>query len=53
MSYSQMVDLLRIEHENEIVFVRAGAFYIAVQENAVFLNKILYLRHYHIPFIIF
>ena len=36
MSYSQMVDLLRIEHENEIVFVKAGAFYIAVQEDAVF-----------------
>ena len=34
-----MVDLLRIEHKNEIVFVKAGAFYIAVQEDAVFLNR--------------
>ena len=30
MGYSQMVDILRKEHKNEIVFVRAGAFYIAV-----------------------
>lgn len=44
ISYSQMVDLLRIEHKNEIVFVKAGAFYIAVQEDAVLLNKRLKLK---------
>lgn len=31
MSYSQMVDILRSEHKNEIVLVRAGAFYIATR----------------------
>ena len=44
MSYSQMVDLLRKENKNEIVFVKAGAFYIAVEEDAVFLNKKLKLK---------
>ncbi len=44
MGYSQMVDILRKEHKNEIVFVRAGAFYIAVEEDAVFLNNKLKLK---------
>ena len=44
MSYSQMVDLLRKENKNEIVFVKTGAFYIAVEEDAVFLNKKLKLK---------
>ena len=39
MSYSQMVDLLRKENKNEIVFVKAGAFYIAVEEDAVLMRK--------------
>ena len=44
MGYGQMVDILRKEHKNEIVFVRAGAFYIAVEEDAVFLNNKLKLK---------
>lgn len=39
MSYSQMVDLLRKENKNEIVFVKTGAFYIAVEEDAVLMRK--------------
>ena len=31
MSYSQMVDILRSEHKNELVLVKAGAFYIATR----------------------
>lgn len=31
MSYSQMVNILRNEHKNEIVLVKAGAFYIATR----------------------
>ena len=27
MSYGQMVDLLRMENRNEVVFVKTGAFY--------------------------
>ena len=44
MSYGQMVDLLRMENRNEIVFVKTGAFYVAVEEDAIFLHEKLGLK---------
>ena len=39
MSYSQMVNLLRENSRGKIVFINAGAFYIAIEEDAVLLNS--------------
>ena len=39
MSFSQMVDILKDKHKEKILFINAGAFYIAVAEDAVLLNS--------------
>lgn len=44
MSYSQMVHMLREANKEKIVFVNAGIFYIAVEEDAVLLNNKLKLK---------
>ncbi len=44
MSYSQMVNLLRENSRGKIVFINAGAFYIAIEEDAVLLNSKLKLK---------
>ncbi len=44
MSYSEMVTILREKDKGRIVFINAGAFYIAVEEDAVFLNSKLKLK---------
>lgn len=44
MSYSQMVKLLRDSSKGKIVFVNAGVFYIAIEEDAVLLNSKLQLK---------
>ena len=44
MSFSQMVKLLREENKEKILFINAGAFYIAVEEDAVLLNNKLQLK---------
>lgn len=44
MSYSQMVHLLRENSNGKIVFINAGVFYIAVEEDAVLLNSKLQLK---------
>ena len=40
MSYSQMFHLLKEENKGKIVFVNAGVFYIAIEEDAVLYNEI-------------
>ena len=44
MSFSVMLDILKEKEKNKIVFIRCGYFYIAVGEDAIFLNKILNLK---------
>lgn len=44
MSFSQMVEILRGENKGKIVFINAGAFFIAVEEDAVLLNNKLKLK---------
>ena len=44
MSFSQMLDILRKKHREKIVLINAGAFFIAVGEDAVLLNNKLKLR---------
>ena len=44
MSFSQMVKILREQNKGKIVFINAGVFYIAVEEDAVLLNKKLKLK---------
>ena len=44
MSFSQMLNFLRESHKGIIIFINAGAFYIAVEEDAVFLNSKLQLK---------
>ena len=44
MSFSQMVKILREENKEKIVFINAGMFYIAVEEDAVLLNSKLKLK---------
>lgn len=39
MSFSQMVKILREKNSGKILFINAGAFYIAIEEDAVLLNK--------------
>ena len=38
MSYSQMIELLKIKHKGKILLVKTGAFYIATAEDAIFLH---------------
>ena len=44
MSYSQMINILRQKHKEEILLINAGAFYIAIEEDAVLLNNKLKLK---------
>lgn len=44
MSFSQMVKILKEENKGKILFVNAGAFYIAIEEDAVLLNSKLKLK---------
>ena len=44
MSFSQMVEILREQNKEKIVLINAGAFYIAVEEDAVLLNNKLKLK---------
>lgn len=44
MSFSQMVKILREGHKDKIVFINAGVFYIAIEEDAVLLNSKLQLK---------
>lgn len=44
MSFSQMVEILRKENKEKILFINAGIFYIAVEEDAVLLNNKLKLK---------
>ena len=44
MSYSEMVEILREKHKEEIILIKTGAFYIAVEEDAVLLNNKLKLK---------
>ena len=34
MSFSEMVKILKKENEGKIIFINAGAFYIATEEDA-------------------
>ena len=44
MSCSQMINILRQKHKEEILLINAGAFYIAIEEDAVLLNNKLKLK---------
>lgn len=44
MSFSKMVEMLRGKNKGKIVFINAGAFFIAVEEDAVLLNNKLKLK---------
>lgn len=44
MSFSQMLKIIRENDKGKIVFINAGAFYIAVEEDAVLLNNKLKLK---------
>lgn len=44
MSYSQMINILRQKDKEEILLINAGAFYIAIEEDAVLLNNKLKLK---------
>lgn len=44
MSYSQMFSILKEKNKDKIVFVKTGAFYIAIAEDAVFLEKAIGLK---------
>lgn len=44
MTFSQMLGFLRMRNPDKIVFIKSGVFYIAVAQDAVFLNKLLSLK---------
>lgn len=44
MAFSQMLELLKEKEKGAIVFVKLGAFYIATEEDAVLLHKLLDLK---------
>ncbi len=44
MSFSQMINILRQKHKEEILLINVGAFYIAIEEDAVLLNNKLKLK---------
>lgn len=44
MSFSQMVKILREQNKNKILLINIGAFYIAIEEDAVLLNNKLKLK---------
>ena len=44
MAFSQMLELLKEKEKGAIVFVKLDAFYIATEEDAVLLHKILDLK---------
>ena len=41
MAFSQMLEILKEKEKGTIVFVKLGAFYIATEEDAVLLHKLL------------
>lgn len=44
MSFSQMAEILKQKHKEEILFIKLGAFYIATAQDAIFLNSLLNLK---------
>lgn len=44
MSFSQMVRILREQNRDKILLINVGAFYIAIEEDAVLLNNKLKLK---------
>lgn len=44
MAFSQMLEILKQKEKGTIVFVKLGAFYIATEEDAVLLHKLLDLK---------
>lgn len=44
MRFSDLVNFFRQSHEGTIVFINSGAFYIAIEEDAVLLNNKLKLK---------
>lgn len=44
MSFSQMVKILKEQNKEKIVLINAGAFFIAIEEDAVILNSKLKLK---------
>lgn len=39
MSFSKMVEILKKKEKNKVLFIKCGAFYLAMGEDAVFLHK--------------
>ena len=44
MSYSQMIELLKLKHKGKILLVKTGAFYVATAEDAIFLHDTIGLK---------
>ena len=44
MTFSQMLAFLKTKNIDKIVLIKSGVFYIAVAQDAVFLNKLLSLK---------
>ena len=44
MSFGQMVDVLKEKHKGKIVLIKLGAFYVALEEDAVLLHEKLGLN---------
>lgn len=44
MAFSQMLEILKEKEKGAIVFIKLGAFYIATEEDAVLIHKILNLK---------
>ena len=44
MSYSQMLELLKLKHKGKILLVKTGAFYVATAEDAIFLHDTIGLK---------
>ena len=44
MSFSQMAQILREQNKEKIVLIKAGVFFIAIEEDAVLLNNKLKLK---------
>ena len=45
MSYSQMIELLKLKHKGKILLVKTGAFYVATAEDAIFLHDTIGLKY--------
>ena len=44
MSYSQMIELLKLKHKGKLLLVKTGAFYVATAEDAIFLHDTIGLK---------